>query len=492
MLFGGIFMITHLLSRNGFWFPTQGPLLHKSIPLPIYGYFRLLHFTANLQHQLIVPPLNLWCQKLFVFLKTMMELKSDLSQNDHLPAGHMNLPLAAIIVASLGYFVDIYDLLLFSIVRVPSLKSLGLSPQEVTASGIFLLNVQMTGLMIGGLFWGILGDKKGRLTVLFGSICLYSLANIANGFVHSVESYAFWRFVAGFGLAGELGAGITLVAELMPKEKRGYATSLVAGVGILGAIVAFYTANFFDWRTSFFVGGGLGLILLLLRIGVSESILFNTAKKENVIRGNFLLLFKTKRIFLKYLRCIVIGLPIWFIAGILITLSPEFGKALGVQGTVNAGVAVACCYGASVIGDLFSAVLSQYLKSRTKVVYTYLFIGIAAIGTFFSLHDLSLQGFYFVCLFLGFTAGYWAMFITIAAEQFGTNIRATVTTTATNFVRGALVPISLLLQYLRGIFNGSIIPAGIIVGLLCLALAFWALSHMEETFSKDLDYSEDE
>jgi putative MFS transporter len=421
----------------------------------------------------------------------MMEINSNLIQQGSLVSKKINLPLAAIIVASLGYFVDIYDLLLFSIVRVPSLKSLGLDQQEVTSSGIFLLNIQMTGLMAGGLFWGILGDKKGRLTVLFGSICLYSLANIANGFVHSVESYAFWRFVAGFGLAGELGAGITLVAELMPKEKRGYATSLVAGVGIMGAIVAFYTANVFDWRTSFFVGGGLGLTLLVLRISVSESILFTMAKKENVIRGNFMLLFKNKKIFFKYLRCIIIGLPIWFIAGILITLSPEFGKALGVQGTVNAGVAVACCYGASVIGDLVSSLLSQYLKSRTKVVYIYLFIGIAAISTFFSLHGLTLPAFYGVCLFLGFTAGYWAIFITIATEQFGTNIRATVTITATNFVRGALVPISLLLQYLRSILNGSIISAGIIVAVFCLTLAFWALSRMEDTFSKDLDYNDE-
>jgi putative MFS transporter len=414
-----------------------------------------------------------------------MEHQSNLSQHS------TKLPIAAIIVASLGYFVDIYDLLLFSIIRVPSLKSLGLSPQEVTSSGIFLLNVQMTGLMLGGLFWGILGDKKGRLTVLFGSICLYSVANIANGFVSSVEGYAIWRFIAGFGLAGELGAGITLVAELMPKEKRGYATSIVAGVGISGVLVAYYTANFFDWRTSFFVGGGLGLMLLILRISVSESIMFNTAKKENVSRGNFFQLFKNKKIFLKYLRCIVIGLPIWLIAGILITLSPEFGKALGVQGTVNAGAAVACCYGASMISDLFGALLSQYWKSRIRVVYTFLFIAIAAISTFFLLHSPSLFAFYGVCLFLGFAAGYWAMFITIAAEQFGTNIRATVTTTVTNFVRGALVPISLLLQYLRSSFNGSIITAGIIVSVLVMALAIWALSQMEETFSKDLDYTEE-
>lgn len=420
-----------------------------------------------------------------------MQINSNPDQQRSLANKKLIIPLAAIIVASLGYFVDIYDLLLFSIVRVPSLKSLGMNPQQVTSSGIFLLNIQMTGLMAGGIFWGIMGDKKGRLTVLFGSICLYSLANIANGFVHSVETYAFWRFVAGFGLAGELGAGITLVAELMPKEKRGYATSMVAGVGILGAIVAFFTARFFDWRTSFFVGGGLGLILLLLRISVSESIMFNITKKETAIRGSFLSLFKNKKIFFKYLRCIVIGLPIWFIAGVLITLSPEFGKVLGVQGVVNAGAAVACCYAGSVVGDLLSSLLSQYLKSRLKVVYTFLFISLLAMGTYFSLHNLTLTDFYGVCVFLGFAAGYWAIFVTIATEQFGTNIRATVTTTATNFVRGALVPISLFFQYLKGVLNGSIVNAGIVVGLLCILVAVWALSNMEETFYKNLDYTED-
>ena len=418
-----------------------------------------------------------------------MKLTSDSGQQ--FTVANSVLPLAAILVASLGYFVDIYDLLLFSIIRIPSLKSLGLNPQQVTESGIFLLNIQMTGLMAGGIVWGMLGDKRGRLTVLFGSICLYSIANIANGFAHSVESYAFWRFVAGFGLAGELGAGITLVAELMPKEKRGYATSLVAAVGICGAIVAFFTAKMFDWRTSFFVGGGLGLILLLLRIGVSESGLFNGVKNENVSRGNFLFLFKDKKRFFKYLRCIVIGLPIWFIAGILITLSPEFGKAFGVQETVNAGAAVAFCYGGSVFGDFVSCLLSQYLKSRKKVVYAFLLIAVLAMITFFTQHDLTLTGFYGICVFLGFAAGFWAIFVTIAAEQFGTNIRATVTTTATNFVRGALVPITLLFQLLKNMPHGSILSAGIIVGALCIGLAVWALYNMEETFAKELNYVEE-
>jgi putative MFS transporter len=275
---------------------------------------------------------------------------------------------AAVLVASLGYFVDIYDLLLFSIVRIPSLLSLGLKGQEVTDGGIFLLNMQMIGLLVGGIFWGILGDKKGRLYVLFGSIFLYSIANIANGFVHSVESYALWRFVAGFGLAGELGAGITLVAEIMPKEKRGYATTMIASVGISGAVVGYFIAQHFGWRTCFFIGGGLGLSLLLLRIGVAESGMFGKLKASNRRRGDFLSLFNKERLF-KYLRCIIIGIPLWFVVGILITLSPEFGKVLGVRGEVSAGAAVACCYAGLVVGDIASGMLSQFLKSRIKVVY---------------------------------------------------------------------------------------------------------------------------
>ena len=397
---------------------------------------------------------------------------------------------AAILVASLGYFVDIYDLLLFSIVRVASLQSLGFSGQELTSSGIFLLNVQMIVLLVGGIVWGVLADKKGRLYVLFGSIFLYSVANIANGFVHSIESYAFWRFIAGFGLAGELGAGITLVAELMPKEKRGYATTIIASVGVSGAVVGYFIAQYFDWRTCFFIGGGLGLSLLLLRIGVAESGMFDKTKADSVSRGNFLALFERSR-FLKYMRCIVIGLPLWFVVGILITFSPEFGKALNVQGDVNAGAAVACCYGGLVIGDILSGLLSQYLKSRVKVVYIYLSLSMLSIAIYFLSGNSSLFNFYLICFVLGISVGYWVIFMTIATEQFGTNLRATVTTTVPNFVRGSVVPMSLLFQYLTGVFSGSLVGSGIVVALSSLGLAFWALHYMQDTFSKDLDYIEE-
>ena len=403
---------------------------------------------------------------------------------------HHGLITAAVLVASLGYFVDIYDLLLFSIVRIPSLLSLGLKDQQLTDAGIFLLNMQMIGMLVGGIVWGMLGDKKGRLYVLFGSICLYSIANIANGFVHSVESYAFWRFIAGFGLAGELGAGVTLVAEVMPKEKRGYATTIIASVGISGAVVGYFIAQLFDWRTSYYIGGALGLSLLLLRISVTESGMFGKLGQAAVSRGDFFSLFNRAR-FAKYMRCIIIGIPLWFVVGILITLSPEFGKVLGVQGTVSAGAAVACCYGGLVFGDIASGMLSQYLKSRIKVVYTYLFLTMLTISAYFLLHNLTVFEFYVLCTIMGFSVGYWVIFMTIATEQFGTNVRATVTTTVPNFVRGSVVPLSLLLIYLKGLFHGSLLYAGIAVAVLSLGVAFWALRNMQETFHKDLDYLEE-
>ncbi|WP_158799750.1 MFS transporter [Pedobacter sp. L105] len=397
---------------------------------------------------------------------------------------------AAILVASLGYFVDIYDLLLFSIVRVPSLKSLGLTGTQLTDTGIMLLNIQMMGLLIGGIFWGMLGDKKGRLSVLFGSIFIYSIANIANGFVHSVGAYSLWRFIAGLGLAGELGAGVTLVAELMPKNKRGYATTMITGIGVFGALVAYNVAEAFEWRTSFYIGGGLGLVLLLLRIGVAESGMFSESKDASN-RGNFLALFKNKVTLNRYLRCILIGIPLWFVVGVLITFSPEFGKALGVQGDVSAGAAIAWAYGGIATGDILGGLLSQWLKSRVKVMYLYLTISAIAVVVYFTLHGLSLQHFYWLCGIIGVTCGYWVIFMTIATEQFGTNIRATVTTTVPNFVRGAVVPLTLLFQLLKHGFNGSVIYSGATVAMICFTVAYLALSRMKDTFSKDLDYVEE-
>ncbi|MEX2234899.1 MAG: MFS transporter [Cyclobacteriaceae bacterium] len=409
-----------------------------------------------------------------------------------------------VIVAALGYFVDIYDLLLFSIVRIPSLISLGVPQDELFAQGEFLLRVQMSGLLIGGIIWGIMGDKKGRLSVLFGSILMYSLANIANGFVSTVGQYAVFRFVAGVGLAGELGAGITLVSEILPSRLRGYATTIIASVGITGAILANFVAKIFDWHIAYFIGGGLGLLLLFARISVFESGMFLKAKATNIQRGNFFQLFRTKRTLIRYLGCILIGLPIWYVAGILITFSPEFAKAISVTGTIIAGDAVMFSYIGLAAGDFSSGFISQKIGSRKKVVRAYILLTLITILFYLYIPVKTSGFFYFSCFLLGFAIGYWALFVTIAAEQFGTNLRSTVATTVPNFIRGTVVPLTFLFQFLRDVISDhytdihgvekaqsmGIIYGALIVGLFTIAVAFVALRVIDETYGKELNFEE--
>jgi MFS family permease len=395
---------------------------------------------------------------------------------------------AAVIVAALGYFVDIYDLILFSIVRVSSLKSLGLSPAEITDKGILLIDMQMLGMLIGGILWGVMGDKRGRLSVLFGSIFLYSAANIMNGFVTNITEYAIWRFIAGIGLAGELGAGITLVSEVLPKEKRGIGTMIVAVIGLTGAVFAGFLAEIFDWRTCYFIGGGLGMTLLLLRIGVHESGMFKHTQETKVSRGSFLALFTDSKRFIKYLRCVFIGLTTWYVIGILVSFSPEFAKALGVEGEVKAGKAIMFAYSGLVLGDLASGLLSQLLKSRTKVMFIFLVLDMIAVTIFLNANGVTPLTLYFLCGFLGFSVGFWVIFVTIAAEQFGTNIRATVTTTVPNFARGALIPLTFAFQYIKS--QSDILTAATIVGIFSIVVAMIALYGLKDTFHEELNYEE--
>lgn len=396
-----------------------------------------------------------------------------------------------VIVASLGYFVDIYDLILFGIVRVPSLKGIGIPPDQMLVKGIFLLNMQMIGMLLGGIIWGIMGDKKGRLPVLFFTIALYSLANIANGFIQNIEQYALLRFFAGLGLAGELGIGITLVSEVMSKETRGYGTTIVSGVGIAGAVLGFLVADLFDWRVAYWVGGGLGLMLLLLRASVYESGMFEKTKLQHgkIERGNFLSIFTNKKRLLKYFYCILIGIPIWFVIGILVIQSPEFGKALGIKGEVIGGKAVMWHYIGASIGSILTGLLSQWLRSRRKSLFIALVFLIVFTFWFFSAFQVSAFVFYFILFMLGIAQGYWAVFITTASEQFGTNLRATVTTTTPNFVRGATVPISASVLFIQD--RWGLWTAGAIVGTVCIGLAVFAVFMIEETYDKDLDYIEE-
>jgi MFS family permease len=397
-----------------------------------------------------------------------------------------------IAVAALGYFVDVYDLILFSVVRNPSLKSLGLSGMELLDQGLNLMNIQMGGMLIGGILWGIYGDKKGRKSVLFGSILMYSIANALNGFVTDMNTYAILRFIAGIGLAGELGAGITLVNETLPPSKRGIGTLIIAGIGASGAIVAPIISNLSPdpewWRTCYFIGGGMGLALLLLRLGTFESAMYKDLGQD-VKRGNFFQLFSNAATFKKYIYCIFMGLPIWYIIGILVFASPEITQSFGIDGQISGGDAIMYCYLGLTFGDFASGALSQVLKSRKKAVLIYLvLVSFLCIYFLYFLSNITVAFGHLIITALGFFGGYWAVFLTSSSEQFGTNLRMTVTTTVPNFVRGALIPITLVFKAL--IPQVGLINSAAIVGAVCFSLAIYSVSSLKETFGKSLDFVE--
>lgn len=407
--------------------------------------------------------------------------------------GILSLP---VLVAALGYFVDIYDLLLFTIVKKPSMLAVGATDTSLLADSTKVINWQMTGLLLGGILWGVLGDKKGRLSVLFGSIILYSVANFITSYVTSVDQYAWCRFVAGLGLAGELGAGITLVSELLPKEKRGVGTSMVAGIGLSGAVAAYFSYKFTftytpsgDWRMCYKIGAVLGVMLLFLRVTVAESGMFKQVKEQNVVRGNFFMLFNNAARFKKYLLAILIGLPTWFVIGILVNQSDRFAKAMFGSTDLDSGKSIMFSYAAIAVGDMFVGVVSQYFKSRKKALGLYYGLCIIGLVLFFSSYNNSNTSMYVLCAYLGFSTGFWAIFVTMGAEHFGTNLRATAATTIPNMVRGALPLINMLFLYLVDKTN-ELPESAMITGAIVMAITLGAFYFTEETYHKDLNYIE--
>ncbi|HET9276582.1 MAG TPA: MFS transporter [Flavitalea sp.] len=400
-----------------------------------------------------------------------------------------------VIVAALGYFVDIYDLLLFTIVREPSLEGIGVDRSDakaMIAASTKIINWQMLGLLIGGILWGIMGDKKGRLSVLFGSILLYSVANFATGYITSVDQYSAARFIAGIGLAGELGAGITLVSELLPKNKRGIGTSLVAGIGLFGAVAAYFTYESTEnWRLCYKIGGALGIGLLLLRIGVAESGMFKDIRHQNVSRGNLLMFFTNAYRFKKYLFAILIGLPTWYVIGILVNLSNRFAQSIYGENAIISGKSIMFAYVGIAFGDICTGLVSQLFRSRKKTLYLFYAMTIISVALFFSPLNNSDTTMYIICAALGFSTGFWAIFVTIGAEQFGTNLRATAATTIPNMVRGSLPLINLLfINVFQATLGWSIVRSAIIVGIIVIIITLIAAYFTEETFSKDLNYLE--
>ena len=394
----------------------------------------------------------------------------------------------AVIVSAMGFFVDVYDLLLFGIIRRPSLASMGLSPEEILSQGELIISVQMTGLLLGGIVWGILGDKKGRLSVLFASILLYSLANIFNGMVATIPQYVLLRFIAGVGLAGELGAGITLVSELLPAEKRGIASAMIASFGILGAVTAFLLNKVFDWRTCYYIGGAMGLLLLVMRISVHESGLYESVKHTNYQRGNFLMFFNNKERFIRYMRCILVGLPAWYVIGVLVTFSDQFGNELGIP-AIDPGKAIMYLYLAIAFGDMTVGFLSQMLKSRKKALLIFYGISILFTTLYFLQRGTSPGNFYLLCAGLGYGTGFTVVYITMSAEQFGTNLRASAAISIPNMVRGALPLIILLFKFNRKFFN-SYLTGGWVTGVILFAIGLTAAWFTEDTFGKNLDFVE--
>ena len=396
-----------------------------------------------------------------------------------------------VIVAALGYFVDIYDLLLFGIVRIPSLEAMHINPDTVGKS---ILNWQMAGLLLGGILWGVLGDKKGRLSVLFGSIITYSLANIACGFLPQIDfmdkgaAYMLLRFIAGVGLAGELGAGITLVSESLPKNLRAIGTSIVAGFGLLGAVVANFTVELSgDWTIAYWIGGAMGICLLLLRVGVVESGMFHQIKQNDTVKkGNFFMFFTSKELFIRYMKCIGIGLPTWFCIGILAMFANQFATALGITEEVKPGMAIMWAYIGISVGDLSSGFISHWLHSRKKAIFWMMFFTLIGVVLLLFSGVKTAKMYYFYCIWLGLGTGYWAMFVTVSAEQFGTNIRSTAATTIPNFVRGTVILMTLLFDYLKPSTN--VIIAGAVVGIICFVIGIYATLTIPETHDKDLDF----
>lgn len=396
----------------------------------------------------------------------------------------------ALIVSSLGYFVDVYDIILFSAVRVPSLRSLGLPEAEITNIGLKLINIQLIGMLLGGITWGILGDKRGRLSLLFGSILLYSSATFANAFVTNVETYAILRFIAGFGLAGELGGGITLVNELMSKEKRGLGTMVVVTSGIFGGIAGGLIGNFLSWQTAYILGGLGGFVLLFTRMSVNESTLFSQIKNQsNIKRGNILLFFKNPHLLIRFLKCLAVGAPFWVFIGLFMAFSPELGQALNVTGTITAAWSILFFNIGLGLGDLSSSLLSQILGSRKKVVMIYLTLTLFTVISFLSLQEPSISLFYFYCVAIGLSSGSWALFIMLTTEQFGTNLRATVTTSTPNFVRGMVIPFSLILATLKPLVG--ITWALGLISISCVIVAYIAVFSLKETFATDLNFVEE-
>lgn len=399
----------------------------------------------------------------------------------------MRILNAVVVTAALGTLVDILDLTLFQSVRVASLKDLGVSPDALFRTGIMLLNIQLAGLLIGGLLWGVIADRRGRRSVLFASILMYSLTTLACAWVSSVPMYAALRFIGGIGLAGEMGAGVTLIVEVMGRENRGYGTTICAAAGVSGAIGGGMLATHLPWRTAYIIGGLLGLGLFLLRATTSESSMFARSRAESRGRGG-LAIFRQWKTAKRFLLSLAIGLPIFFVLLIIAPFAPEIGAALAPGHAVTAAVGTGAVAVGLTLGDVFSGLLSQKLRSRKRPIAINLGLLSVLLLIFFFVPIPGDKPFSLLIVALGVAAGYFVLFLTNAAEQFGTNLRGTAAISAPNIMRAMVIPMTILMKGLSpsvGLRGALVIISGV-----SIAIALLALRALPETFGRDLDFDE--
>jgi MFS transporter, putative metabolite:H+ symporter len=393
-----------------------------------------------------------------------------------------------ILVAALGYLVDVFDLILYTLLRNQSLTDMGVPAAQLKSVGATLLYWQMSGFIVGGLLWGVIGDKRGRLSTLLGSIVVYSLANIANGFVQDTHTYAVLRFVSGVGLAGEIGAGVALASELLPQRLRGLGTTFISVLGLLGAIFAVLVVDHLGWRSAYWVGGGLGLLLLVMRVSVVESGMFNRLKDSGRSQGDLLKFLSKPALVGRLLLITLVGTPIWFVIGTLVTFTPEISRSMGITTLKGTSQAVLCVYIGLGLGGIVTGLLSQKLQSRKKVIGIWLAMSLVAILVFGRIGGTSATVYIGMIGVLGFSAGYWNMFLQIAAEQFGTNYRSTAAGSAPNLVRGMTIPMNMAFTALSASMTD--IRAATMVGICALLVGTLAWLMMTETFHRDLDFVE--
>lgn len=400
-----------------------------------------------------------------------------------------------ILVASLGYFVDAYDLIIASVVRSSAIVELGLAqvgtPEHTKYAQLFEY-VQSAGILLGGIIFGVYSDKKGRKKALYYSIAIYSIANILNGllsasvpFVGTV--YCILRFICGFALAAELSIGIVMISETMKAKHRGYGTMIVVSFGILGAVLAAVLFEFIGihWQTLYLIGGIAGVLLLIFRFSVKETNPFLDLENQESERGSWVMIFKNRRLLKILFNAILLGFPIYFFISIPIKFATDYGKELGL--TIKGTIPIIVFYIAMSVSDIIANYLCQLFENRKKVLYFYL--GLCTISVFL-LHfyppTTPEQYFYLFSPLMGFASGYWALLITFTNEQIGTNIRSTYTTAVPNVVRSLFIPIQLLLTVLQPTFGTS--TSVFYIGVLAVILALLGLYSLKETWGKNLKF----